>query len=168
MVICSRQTAHKLNTNIRNLVMVLTKKRGKNKHTCPMFDNEFLDSPKKTTMSQISYYPYCFMSIGLMLDDIIMNLISDITKKTTDSVKKDLFSKIQDDKIYLYKGSMQDYLGKNELLIQKRHYFQMISLKKRNQENIYLVSYLYILMRLIYTRKQICSSMILATLITNI
>ena len=37
-----------------------------------------------------------FMSSGLVIDDIIMNLFSDITKQTTDSVKKDLFSKIQD------------------------------------------------------------------------
>ena len=53
--------------------------------------------------------PRCFMSGGLMLDDIIINLFSDITKQTTGSVKKDLFSKIQDDKIYLYKYSPKDY-----------------------------------------------------------
>ena len=50
-----------------------------------------------------------FMSSGLMLDDIIMNLFIDFTKKTTGSVKKDLFSKIQDNTIHLYKGSLQDY-----------------------------------------------------------
>ena len=44
-----------------------------------------------------------------MLDNIIMNLLSDIKEQTTDSVQTDLFSKIQDDKIYQYKGSMQDY-----------------------------------------------------------
>ena len=49
------------------------------------------------------------MFSGLMLDDIIMNLFLDITKQTTDSVKKDLFYKIQDDRIYLYKGYLQDY-----------------------------------------------------------
>ena len=52
------------------------------------------------------------MSSGLMLDDIIMNLLSYITEQTTDSTKKDLFSKIQDDRIYLYKGYLQDYSRK--------------------------------------------------------
>ena len=48
MVICSRQTANQLNTDIITFVMVLTKKKGgKNKYTCPMFYNEFLASSKK-------------------------------------------------------------------------------------------------------------------------
>ena len=47
-----------------------------------------------------------------MLDNIITNLLTDITKQTTNSVKKDLFSKIQDDTIYLYKGSLQEYSWK--------------------------------------------------------
>ena len=38
------------------------------------------------------------MSIGLMLDDTIINLFTDFTKKTG-SVKKDLFYKIRDDTI---------------------------------------------------------------------
>ena len=46
-----------------------------------------------------------------MLDIIIMNLISDITEKI-DSSQKNLFSKIKDDKIYLYQGSLQDYSWK--------------------------------------------------------
>ena len=49
------------------------------------------------------------MSSGLILDYIIMNLLSDITKQKKDPVEKDLFSKINDDKIYLYQGSLQDY-----------------------------------------------------------
>ena len=53
------------------------------------------------------------MSSGFMLDNIIMNLFSDITKQTTELAKEDLFSKIQDDGIYLYKKSLQDYLWKN-------------------------------------------------------
>ena len=86
-----------------------------------MFDNELLASSKQLklcprdiiiTIKQediCDYNPRCFVSSGLMLDEIIMNLFSDIKKQTTDSVKKDLFSKIQDDTIYLYKGSLQDY-----------------------------------------------------------
>ena len=60
------------------------------------------------------------MSSGLMLDDIIMNLFSDITKQTTDSAKKDLFSKIQDYRIYLYKGSLQDYSRKKRIADTKK------------------------------------------------
>ena len=44
-----------------------------------------------------------------MLDDIIMNLFTDVTKPTTDSEKRDVFPKITDDTIYLYMGSLQDY-----------------------------------------------------------
>ena len=51
------------------------------------------------------------MSIELMLDQIISNLFSD-TRKKMNSAKKDLFSKIRDDKIYLYQGSLQDYSRK--------------------------------------------------------
>ena len=80
------------------------KKRGKNKHTCPMFDNKFLASSNKKKLCPIDYiFPIkqegicdknlqCFISGGLMLEDIIMNLSLDITEQTTVSVKKDLFS----------------------------------------------------------------------------
>ena len=73
-----------------------------------MFDNEFLATSKQLEnfprdfilpIKQediCDYNPRCFMSSELMLDDIIMNLFSDITKQTTNSVKEDLFSKIQD------------------------------------------------------------------------
>ena len=49
------------------------------------------------------------MSSVLMLEDIIMNLFSDIIEQKKDSAKNDLFSKIKDDKIYLYQGPLQDY-----------------------------------------------------------
>ena len=96
-----------------------------------MFDQLLLASSKKLKLCPIyiifpfkqenicDYNPRCFMSSGLILDDIIMNLFTDITKQKTYSVKKHLFSKIHDDTIYLYKGSLQDYSWKNEFLIQK-------------------------------------------------
>ena len=80
-------------------------KRGKNKHTYPMFDNDFLASSNQMKLCTkyyifpikqdniCDYNPLCFMSSGLMLDDIIMNIFTDITKQATDAVKKDLFSK---------------------------------------------------------------------------
>ena len=55
------------------------------------------------------------MSSGFMLHDINMNLFTDITKQTTDSVKKGLFSKIQYDTIYLYKGYLQDHSQKKRI-----------------------------------------------------
>ena len=66
-------------------------------------------------MDICDYNPRWFVSSGLMVDNIIMNLFSDIKKQTTDSVMKDLFSKIQDDTIYLYKGSLQDYSLKKRI-----------------------------------------------------
>ena len=75
------------------------KKRGKNKHTYPIFDNDFLASWKQMKMcntdyifpikqDNICYYkPLCFMSSVLMLDNIIMNLFTDRTKKSTKAHK---------------------------------------------------------------------------------
>ena len=80
-----------------------------------MFDNEFLASSKQIKLCPrdfifpikqediCDYNTQCFMSSGLMLDDIITNLFTDITKQTMGSAKKDLFSKIKDDEIYLCK-----------------------------------------------------------------
>ena len=78
-----------------------------------MFDNKLLASSKQLKLCTrdiifpikqediCDYNPRCFMSSGLIRVDIIMNLFADITKQTKDSVKKDLFSKIRDDTIYL-------------------------------------------------------------------
>ena len=86
-----------------------------------MFDNEFLASSKQlkrfprdsifqsNRRTYVITTPWCLMYSGLMLEDIIMDLSSYITKQTTDSVNNDSFPKIQDYRIYLYKGSMQDY-----------------------------------------------------------
>ena len=58
-----------------------------------MFDNEFLALSKKLKLGPrdfifpikqediCDYNPYYFMSIGLVLDDIIMNLFSDNTEQ---------------------------------------------------------------------------------------
>ena len=66
------------------------------------------------------YNPLCFMSSGLMIDDIIMNLFTDGTEKTMDSVQKHLFFKIQDDTIHLTKGYLQDFTRRRKMLIQKK------------------------------------------------
>ena len=66
----------------------LQRKIEKNKHTCPMFDNEFLaysNQMKLCTTDYIfpikqdnicDYNPLRFMSSGLMIDDTIMNIFT--------------------------------------------------------------------------------------------
>ena len=73
--------------------MIVKKTMGKNKYTYPMFDNNLLVSSKQLKLCPrefifpikqediFNYNPQCFMSSVLMLDVIIMNLFSDITKK---------------------------------------------------------------------------------------
>ena len=109
-----------------------------------MFDNKFLASSKQIKLCTIDYifpikqgeiFDYnllCFMSSGLMLEDIIMNLFTDSTEKATYSYQKHLFSKIQDDTIHLYKGYLQYLTSKRKMLIQERHYVHIISLKEEN------------------------------------
>ena len=68
--------------------MILTKTMGKNKYTYPMFDNNLLVSSKQLRLCPREFiFPikqediFNFMYSVLMLDVIIMNLFSDITKK---------------------------------------------------------------------------------------
>ena len=70
----------------------LQKQMGKNKHTCPMFDYDFLASSNQMKLCTTDYifpikqYDICdynplfFMSSGLMLDNIIMNIFTESTK----------------------------------------------------------------------------------------
>ena len=93
MVICLRHTAHQLNTDIRNLVVVLTKKGGRISTHALCLIYKFLASLKQIklcprdfifTIRQediCDYNPRCLMLSGLMLDDIIMNLFTDFTQK---------------------------------------------------------------------------------------
>ena len=74
-----------------------------NKHTCLIFDNEFLEYSKQIKLC-IRYYifpiklgdicnynPLCFMSSGMMLDDIIMNIFTQSTKNTTKANQEQFF-----------------------------------------------------------------------------
>ena len=78
-----------------------------------------------------------------MLDDIIMNLFTYIKEQTTDSAKKDLFSKIQDYRIYLYKGSLQDSSWKKRIADTKNtlhsdHYIEKQKLRKYMSGMLYI------------------------------
>ena len=71
-------------------------KKGGNKFTWPMFDNEFLASSKQLKLSPRDFiFPikqedicdhntWCFMSSGLMPESIITNVFLDITEQTED------------------------------------------------------------------------------------
>ena len=99
----------------------LLSKIGKNKHTFPIFDNDFLASSNQIKLKSTDYIypikkddicdynPLCFMSSGIMLDDIIMNIFTQSTKNSTEADQEHLFSRSKDDAIQLYKGSMQDF-----------------------------------------------------------
>ena len=70
----------------------LLRKRGNNKHTCHIFDNDFLASSNQMKLKSTDYIfpikqddicdynPLCFMSSGMMLDNIIMNIFTQSTK----------------------------------------------------------------------------------------
>ena len=78
-------------------------KGGKNNHTCPMFDNDFLASSNQMKLPTTDYIfpivqdnicdynPLCFMSSGLVLDDIIMNIFTQSTKKSKTSHQEHFF-----------------------------------------------------------------------------
>ena len=65
-----------------------------------------------------------------MFDYIIINLFSDTTKQKLIQGKKSLFTKINDDKIYLYQWSLQDYSWKKIIADTKNTLRTKISLKK--------------------------------------
>ena len=131
MVICSRKNAHQLNNDIRNLEIFFKKRGGENNHTCRMFEYDFLASSKQIKLCTrdfifpikqekiCDYNPLCFMSIRLMLGDIIMNLFIDITKQTTKSYQKHFFPKSRMIQFTCTKDLCRILHGKEKKLIQK-------------------------------------------------
>ena len=120
----------------------MLKKTGKNKLKFPIFDNDFLSSSNKIKLKttdcifQIKqdyicdYNAMCFMSSGMMLDDIIMNIFTKITKNTNKSNQEHYFSRTKDGVIQLYKGSMQDFTWKTTInntkrTLRSRHYIRI-------------------------------------------
>ena len=83
----------------------------------------------------------CFVSGGLMLDSIIMNIISETVEREMNPVINEYFSKIKDDGIYLYQGSLQDYTCKKSITDTNKtlrsHHFM-----GGNDSNIWVVCYL--------------------------
>ena len=81
----------------------LQRKRGKNKHTYPMFNNDCLASSNKMKLCTTDYIfpikqddicdynPMCFMSSGLMLDNIIMNIFTQNTKNQRHHIRSAVY-----------------------------------------------------------------------------
>ena len=120
---------------------------GENKHTCPMFDNDFLASSNQMKLCTTDYIfpikeddicdynPLCFMSSRMMLDDIIINIFIQRTKKFTTAHQKHFFSIFKDDAIQLYTGSMQDFTQKSKnddtkKTLRSHHYIEIEKLRK--------------------------------------
>ena len=109
-----------------------------------MFDNYFLASSKQIKLCTRDYiFPVkqdnicdynllCFMSSGLMLDDIITNLFIDIIKQTTESHQKHFFPKSSMITFTCTKDLCRILHGKEKMLIQKGHYVRIITLKDKN------------------------------------
>ena len=123
----------------------LLRKRGKNKHTSPIFDYDFLtySNQKKLCTTDYSfpikqndicdYNPLCFMYSWMILDDIIMNIFTQSTKKSTITHQKHLFSRLKDDTIKFYKEYMQDFTWKNadkKRTLRSHHYIYIEKLRK--------------------------------------
>ena len=134
----------------------LQSKRGKNNHTCPMFDNDFLASSNQMKLCTTDYIfpikqddicdynPLCFMSSGLMLDNIIMNIFTESTKKSNTSHQEHFF-RFQNDTIHLYKRSMQDFTWKREnadtkITLRSHHYIEIEKLVKYISGVLYIES----------------------------
>ena len=72
-------------------------------YTFPIFDNEFLSSSKPIKIGvkdfvfptkqdhRCDYNSKCFMYVGLILDDIVMNFFNDTTEKQERQVKNIFF-----------------------------------------------------------------------------
>ena len=125
----------------------LLRKRGKNKQTSRIFDNDFLVYSNQMKLKSTDYIfpikkddicdynPLCFMSSGMMFDEIIMNIFTQITKESTVAHQENLFSIFKDNSIKLYKVSMQDFTWKTTIANNKRtlrshHYIGIEKLKK--------------------------------------
>ena len=86
MGICSLWTVYPFNIDMKNLIIFGTNQKGQ-RCMFPVFDNELSSSLNSIKIidkdvvfpikyDDMCYYnPQCSMSVGLILDDIIMNLL---------------------------------------------------------------------------------------------
>ena len=133
----------------------LLSKIGKNKHTFPIFDNDSLASSNQIKLKSTDhifpikrddicdYNPLCFMSSGMMLDDIIMNIFTQSTKNTNKAKQEQFFSRSKDFVIQLFKGSMQEFTRKTTIIDTKRtlrsHHYIGIEIWRNYMNGITLI-----------------------------
>ena len=112
----------------------LQRKRGKNNHTCPILNNDFLASSNQMKLCTIDYIfpikqddicdysPLCFMSSGLMLDDIIINILTESAKKSTTPHQKHFFPDSRMIQFTFRKYQCNILYGTGTIPILKGHY----------------------------------------------
>ena len=122
MVLKSHSTS--INEILSKLEGCLHSRRKNKIRTFPPFVNEFLPPSKNIPLTDLpimyplkqkdlyDYDPRCIMSSGLMIDDIIMNIIRN--KKLSHPTEENdcLFTHIENNIIYMYRGSLQDFYWK--------------------------------------------------------
>ena len=117
-----------------------------------MFDNYLLASSNQMKLCTTDYiFPIkqydicdystlCFMSIGLMLDGMIMNIFTESKNKSKTSHQEHYFSDSRMTKFTCTKDLCRILHGKEKTPIQKGHCIRIITLKLKNRENVFLVS----------------------------
>ena len=113
-----------MNERFSKLQGCLQSRRVKKKMMFPPFGNEIL-SPSINIILKfhpiiyllkqkeiVDYNPKCFMSSGLMFDDIFINIISNKALKYHHKGVDSLFKNIANKIIYMYRGSLQDFYWK--------------------------------------------------------
>ena len=83
-----------------------------------LFDSNQLLYLFKDKFKVCDYKPECFMSLGWVVDDIIMNIFTSTAFSDKIKFNKNFFSNITDGNIFMYKGYLQDYMWKKLLIIE--------------------------------------------------
>ena len=108
------------------------------------------------------------MFSGMMLDEINMNIFTQSTKNPRRHIKSTCFPDSRMMQFNCIKDLCRTSNGKQQLPIQKGHCVLIIAFKLNYWENIFLVSYISKILRQIWRKRLMSSSMIKATLITHI
>ena len=69
----------------------------------------------KAKFEVFDYNPECFIPLGWMIEDIIMEIFTSTAFSDKIKFNKNLFTKITDGNVLMYKGSLQDYISSDKL-----------------------------------------------------
>ena len=75
-----------------------------------LFDGNQLIYPVKTKFEVCYDIPECFMSLGWIINNIIMNIFTSTALIDKIKFNKNLFTKITDGNVLMYKGPLQYYM----------------------------------------------------------